>query len=116
MASFPTANQWKLLLAGVLLVGAGLLVFRQVGGSRRLPNRVRFVCVATGKTYWIDREKLASLPIPAQNPKTGEMTLLPCFEQDGIVYVSSRYQGSLAELGEKNRHVDPETLAVRTSP
>jgi hypothetical protein len=44
------------------------------------------------------------------------MTLLPCFEQDGVVYVSSRYHGSLAELGEKNRYVDPETLAVRTSP
>ncbi len=115
MASFWTSNRGRLALAGVLVAALGGLVYYQLrSGHGRLPKGVRFVCVATGKTYWLDRNKVVVLP--AENPQTGQMTLLPAYVKDGVTYVDSRYREAVIELGDQNRHVDPETLAVRTVP
>jgi hypothetical protein len=114
MARFALNKQAKTLLAVVFLLAAAVILagyFRQTAG---LPNSVNFVCVATGQKFSIDRTKLVE--IPAKNPKTGEMTLLPCVMDNGALFVSSRYRGSLEALGEKNHYVDVETLAVRSTP
>jgi hypothetical protein len=50
------------------------------------------------------------------NPRTGEATLLPCHERNGVLYINQRYGSILGDLGARNRYVDPETLAVRTPP
>jgi hypothetical protein len=75
---------------------------------------VDLVCVATGETFNIARKKL--ICIPMRNPRTGEATLLPCHQRNGVLYINRRYGPTLADLGARNRYVDPETLAVRTPP
>ncbi len=107
-------NRTKVIFAVVLLLGAGLLVFRQYSASSGpLENRLLFVCVATGDTFTLDREDVVM--IPAKNPNTDELTLLPATREDGELRVHARYRGSLQRLREKNEYVDPETLVVRQS-
>jgi hypothetical protein len=115
MAKFALNKQAKLLLAVVFLAAAGVVLIgyiRQQSGP--LASGVEFVCVQTGQTFSLARDKINQ--IPAKNPKTGEMTLLPCREENGVKYILPRYRGELTDLGDKNRVVDGETLAIRTSP
>ncbi len=102
-------------IAAVLLVFAGVflaLQFNRYRDAGLLPGKVNFVCVATGEKFAVPREQIQ---VPCRNPKSGELTLLPCYEEEGDLYVSPRYREALIGLGEKNRYVDPETLAVRTT-
>ena len=104
----------KLWLAVVILVVAAGYATYQLTRRGPVSSTVSLVCAATGKTFRMDRDEL--IMIPMRNPDTGERTLLPCHEEEGGLYVNSRYRGALDQLGENNRYVDPETLAVRTSP
>jgi hypothetical protein len=115
MARFALNNQAKTLLAVVFLVAAAVILIgylRQQSGP--LPNSVEFVCAQTGQRFSIDRTKVDQIPL--KNPKTGEMTLLPCYEENGVTLISPRYRGALEDLGDKNRSVDVQTLAVRSTP
>ena len=114
MASVFASDKVKLSFAVVLLIGAGILVVWHFSRSGPISKDVNFVCVETGKTYSLTREQAALLP--AENPQTHERTLLPCVKRDGVLYVSARYRDSLLQLGERNKYVDTETLAVRTAP
>lgn len=113
MAGFGARNRGKLsvALAVVAVLGVGVVLYAQLRGARPLPNTVKFVCVATGKTYAVSRDKIKRIPL--DNPDTGERTLLPYVERDGRLFVSEHYRESVAKLGERNRYVDPETLAVQ---
>lgn len=106
-----TGKRIKLLLAGGLLIAAAVALAFQLRPRGPLSDDVNFVCAATGKTFRLDRREVSR--IPARNPQTGENTLFPCYQSEGLWYVSPRHAGGLQELGEKNRYVDPETLAVR---
>jgi hypothetical protein len=114
---FLKANAGKVGLAGVLLVAAiGVYL---VAGSRA-PSRsekVQFVCVATGETFWLARGKSKILPLA--NPTSGAKTLVPCHKNDdGMLCVSSRCRGLVRQLEANgiNQYVDPETLLVRQNP
>ncbi len=82
--------------------------------SSPVSRSVKLVCVATGETFEMTRKEL--ICIPMRNPRTGEATLLPCHERNGVLYINRRYGPALTEIGARNRYVDPETLAVRTPP
>lgn len=115
MAGIFASEKAKLSLAVVLIIGAGGLFIWQFVGSGAIADDVNFICVATGKTFSIDRDDIKSLPV--ENPKTGERTLLPCCSRDGVLYVDARYSRLLFDkLKEKNRYVDTESLAVQTAP
>jgi hypothetical protein len=107
-------NKSKIWLSVVLLLAAGALFYYQFRGSGGLDDEVNFICVATGKMYWVDREEAPTIPV--KNPKTGDKTLLPCYLKDGVLHVSPRYRDDLMKLGEKNQYVDTDTLAGRTAP
>ncbi len=113
-------EQKKLILALVLLAAAGaiLLKFWPAGGP--LPNKVRFVCVATGERFSISRDDIPSTGFPMKNPKTGAMTLVPLMPDDGEgrLFVNPRHAGCLhdPELAKVNKYVDVQTLEVLTSP
>ncbi len=111
------SEQKKLILVVALLAGAvGIYVY--VGRSPEPLGGVRFVCVETGKTVWLDQGDIPSI-LPATNPRTGRRTLIPATERDGKIYASERYAwGLLAEpeIAEVNKYVDPETLEVLDSP
>lgn len=109
-------NAKKLLLAAVL-VGAAVVVYFSFGRSDEnpLPDRLPFVCVATGERLELSRSQFNS--IPARHPETGMATLLPVEEREGRWYVGRRYAGSLAqELKDVNKFVDARTLEVRSAP
>ena len=97
MAGFALNKQAKLLLAGVFLAAAVVIL---IGYMRRqsgpLPNSVNFVCAQTGQKFSIDRTKIDQVPL--KNPKTGEMTLVPCYVENGVTYVSPRYRGALDDV------------------
>ena len=83
------------------------------GGGQMIDARIECVCVATGETFRMDRNKMNAYP--AENPNTGERTLVPCeTREDKKLYVVPRFKSllELELLKEKNRYVDPETLLV----
>jgi hypothetical protein len=107
----------KLILAIVLLAAAVGIGVKFWPSGAPLPNSVSFVCVATGQRFSIARDKIPSL-LPAKNPRTGAMTLLPVLEQDGKVIVNPRHASCLRdpELAKVNKYVDLQTLEVLKSP
>lgn len=107
------SNSFKIFGAGVLLVVAGILVYRVATDPGPLgTNQINFICVATGDTFHIHRNEIATVPV--ENPRTHEATLVPCYEkEDGALYVSEHFRGAVEQLGEKNHYVDMSTLRVR---
>ena len=104
----------KLIIAIVCLVAAGGLYLIRGGGEKKLrPDKLPFVCVETGKIYWIKRGR--TLILPLENPDTGRRTLMPVVQKDGQWYVVRRHAGALTDLTEQglNKVVDPDTLLVR---
>lgn len=94
----------------VVLVVAGILYYRSLGGGSPVEADINFVCVDTGQTFTIDRDKITTLPL--KNPDTGKATLVPCVKRDGKLYMDGHYRGLLPDLKEVNKHVDEKTLAV----
>ena len=86
----------------------------RVASSSPISRSVALVCVATGETFKMTRKEL--IYIPMRNPRTGEATLLPCHERNGVLYINRRYGPALTHIGTRNRYVDPESLAVRPPP
>lgn len=109
-----SSQRVKLVVVAIVALAAVGLALHRAQPRGRLPDDINFVCAATGQTYKLDRDEVTR--IPARNPKTGEYTLFPCYISEGVLQVSSRHAGGLAGLGERNRYVDPETLAVRPPP
>ncbi len=104
----------KLIIAIVCLVAAGGLYVIRGGGEKKLrPDKLPFVCVETGKIYWIKRPK-GTMSFPLENPETHHRTLLPAREVDGQWFVVRRYASAMSEPAEKGwvKAVDPETLRV----
>ncbi len=104
----------KLAIAGVLLVAAAGVIYWRGGNPDALPDRITMVCAATGERFEVPRSRVTFLP--ADNPKTGQATLLPAYEKDGVWLVSGRYRSVLEQLGEQNRMIDLQTMQVRASP
>ncbi|MBN1513008.1 MAG: hypothetical protein JXB13_13415 [Phycisphaerae bacterium] len=97
------------------LVVAGLLAWRALGPAESpIGDTISFVCVATGKTYNIDRDEVESIPL--KNPDNGKATLLPCVRRDGKLIVDPHYRGALKDLAEVNQYVDTNTLEVKSAP
>lgn len=111
MASESRARWIKLASAIALFGVAGVIYYTNAHQPPLLPTEVNFVCVATGEMFRIDREKVTI--IPAQNPKSGEFTLLPCVRREDGVYVDQHYAPSIKRFAETNKHVDAKTLRVQ---
>ncbi|MGD8453788.1 MAG: hypothetical protein PVJ57_18395 [Phycisphaerae bacterium] len=109
--SLLSSQKAKFILAVVLLVVATGAIYFQVAGNSPIHDNINFVCVATGERFNLDRSTVTH--IPARNPKTGEDTLMPCSNVDGVLKVSARYRDALDQLAEKNLYVDVNTLQVR---
>lgn len=98
----------------VVLFGGAIGYWLYSRPSSPLDADISFVCVQSGKTYYFDRKDV--IEIPMRNPDTGERTLMPTYESDGITYVSARYADRLKDLAEANRYVDPATRKVKDVP
>jgi len=110
------ANAGKIALIVVLLLAAGTVFLLWGRGHSPRSGKVQMVCVATGKTFWLERAP--RIP-PVANPETGQKTLLPCYQKaDGKLYVDARYRGLIRQLQADgvNQFVDPDTLLVRAEP
>jgi hypothetical protein len=104
-------NRNKIILAVVLLVAAGSIALFSMRPSKPLSDSIKTVCAATGKVYDISRAKLTY--VPYENPSTGEKTLFPCREVDGVLVVRETFRLAVQQLGDKNKCIDPNTLTVR---
>jgi hypothetical protein len=107
----------KVVLAVVILAVAAFLTIRATRGGKDdvLLTKSGFVCVATGEIFEL---KVANVGIiPAKNPKTGQMTLVPCARgEDGKMRVSAHYRLLLRDdLKDLNKFVDAASLEV-TAP
>ena len=114
---FLKQNAGKLGLVVVLVIVA-IAIFSLAGGGGTPPRsgEVRFVCVATGETFWLDRKPRT---IPVENPDTGQMTLVPCHEnEDGTLSVSNRVRSVVEQLEKDgiNKYINPQSLTVRAAP
>ena len=107
----------KHLLAGgaVLVVGLLLFVsFRRTGSSVRLPDRIKMFCVETGEFQTKSRSEIKSLP--ALNPKTGNRSFVPCFQENGQWFVDDRYRNVISDFAGAGEQVDEETMKIMRPP
>jgi hypothetical protein len=113
LMDFLKANAGKLGLAAVLLIAAAVLYSKFGGGhGPQRSSKVPFVCVETGKIFWLPREP--RLP-PVENPDSKKRTLVPCYErEDGKLAVSERMSSVLKDLSDQglNKFVDLKTFEV----
>lgn len=112
------AQAGKLTLAVVLLLGAGAVYFVYLRQPALKPSHVRFVDISTGKIVSIHESKTPRF-MPGENPSTGERTLLPVEQEDGVLRATRRYAYHVLrdpEYAKVNRYVDPDTLEVLKEP
>jgi|GEM_PF-2784800 len=114
---FLKANAAKLSIIGVMFAVA-LVLFIVRGGDegKARTDKAQFICVSTGKIYWLKRK---ARTFPVENPDTGQLTLIPCYEsEDGVLKVAHRRGYVLDQLDKEglNQYVDTETLVVRVAP
>lgn len=108
------------LMLGLIVALAGVggySIYRAAAGPKDdFSNKVRYVCIETGKVFSFPRGE-TRIP-PLVNPDTKRATLLPCTVTDDAVSVSDRYRGALREpeLAALNKVVDLETMKVRAKP
>lgn len=111
MKNFMASPGGKAALALVLFAAAGVVAFWQWPRGP-LPEEVNFICVETGTLHYIDRDDVFG--IPANNPKTGRATLVPCYRTEaGQLAVSEHFAGTIEQLAELNHYVDPATRMVK---
>jgi hypothetical protein len=80
----------KLVVALLLLLIAGALILNQAIKPGPLKNSIMFRCVETQEVFSLNRSSINR--IPAQNPETGEFTLLPIYQdENGDWQYSPRY-------------------------
>ena len=113
-AGLPVSQKVKITVAAAVFLLAIACAGYRLAPASPISKSVQLVCVATGETFRMTRKELVYIPM--RNPRTGEATLLPCHERNGVLYINQRYGPALADIGARNRYVDPETLAVRTPP
>jgi hypothetical protein len=108
----------KIILVVALLIAASGVYWFTRRPATAVPDAIQMVCVATGERFAIARDKLPTSP-PFKNPKTGELTLLPIFEDGGKYWISARtteFIRGTGQLAKVNKYVDPETREVLTTP
>lgn len=110
-------NARLIILAVGLLVVAGAIYWYAGRSTSPLPDKVRYVCIATGEQFTFSWEKRPNTT-PGTNPKTGALTLLPVGEVDGKLMVGGSGARALQDsrFAEVNRYVDPDTLEVLAAP
>ena len=107
------ANAGKISFVAVVILAAIVIMWLQSGEGQRLPDKLQFICVSTGEVFWLDAKPRI---YPAENPKTGQRTLLPCHQNDnGSLSLKRRDRGLIEQLDKEglNQHVDLKTLVVR---
>lgn len=108
-------STWLKIGAGVVLlaIAAGVF-FIQTRDPNARSDRVQFVCVETGKTYWFKRGE-HSMVLPLKNPDTGQETLVPCSKDGDQLIVSNRCRSLVKELTKQklNKVVDSDSLVVK---
>lgn len=117
MANANKSTAIKIVAAVVILAVAGAVIYFRGRGSTALPDKLTFVCVETGKLYYLDRGP-SRVP-PVTNPDTGRDTLMPCFkDEDGSYYIRRRSSEPLGALiaANLNHCVDPKSLRVDVKP
>ena len=112
-------EQKKLTVVVVLFLVAGGVGWYFWRSGDPLSDSVKFVCVATGKTYTIGRGEMPDV-VPAENPDTHEFTLLPLSKNEaGELVINARFANELRHtptLAKVNRYVDPNTCKVLDTP
>lgn len=110
-------NARLMILAVGLLVVAAAIYWYAGRSTSPLPDKVRYVCMATGEQFTFSRAKMPN-SVPGTNPKTGELTLLPVGEVDGKLMVGGSGARAVKDprFAEVNRYVDPDTLEVLAAP
>ncbi|MBK9120599.1 MAG: hypothetical protein IPM18_13520 [Phycisphaerales bacterium] len=108
----------KLVLAIVLLTGAAAVYFFFVRQPSLLPSSIRYVDISTGKIVQIAYERIPTI-LPGENPATGERTLLPVEDDNGVLRAARRHAYHLLrdpEVAKVNKYVDPNTFEVLKEP
>lgn len=109
------AERAKIGLVLVLFGVAGFFAYRYYTRPGPISNKISLLCVATGQTFWMSRERVDEIPLA--NPRTGEKTLIPCIiKEDSTVEIREHYHGAIELVADKNKWVDPQSFAVRPPP
>ncbi len=99
-------------LAGALAcaaVAAAVGSYRAMHPAVRLASRAAMVDVTTGEVFEFDVRGGRTVMVPARNPKTGELSLVPARRENGEWFVSLP---DLAGVRAASSAIDPRTGRV----
>lgn len=110
-----SARPWQIILfiLALLVLSGGL--FLSCRGGVHLADSILMVDVKTGDRFRFDTSGKRGVTIPAKNPDTGDRTLLPIRQVDGIWVIAERYRSSIEFFEFESPVVDYETFTVSLS-
>ncbi|MCA9276097.1 MAG: hypothetical protein KDA29_08730 [Phycisphaerales bacterium] len=91
--------QIVLFLAAIAVLGFSIWKFGAGSGvESQMADSMMLVDVQTGQLFEADIRGQRGILIPAKNPDSQKVSLLPVFEEDGQWYLYERYRGVLNQL------------------
>lgn len=107
-----SAQRWKLAAAIGLFAFATFAIARIWLRPGPVSSRINFIDASTGERFSFARSEVVLVPM--KNPRTAQETLVPVdVRPDGTMVLIEHYRPVLELLGDRNRVIDPETLAIK---
>jgi hypothetical protein len=112
------AKPWQIIL--IVLAGLALAFgVWQIVFSNRISQPVGYmtVDVMTGQLYDIQKGKARGVMLPANHPETGNRTLYPVVNEDGVWKIDPAYAAHMPEaLRREAKFSSPESFQISPSP
>lgn len=92
---------WQLILIVLAIAVLGFSVWKYGGGKSpesQLANSMMLVDVQTGQRFIADISGKKSVLLPARNPDTQEVSLIPVYEEDGSWFLWERYRTAISQI------------------
>ena len=109
---------WQIILFIVAIGVLGFSVWKFGFGDSlegQMANAMIMIDVETGQLYEVDIRGKRGVLIPARNPETRDISLLPVFEQDGEWFIYERYRDALDQLEVPLEAIEGPDRAVKVN-
>ena len=92
---------WQIVLVVVALAAIAFSAFRIIGTESidsQLADSLMLVDAQTGQRYTANLKGKNAVFLPARNPETEKIALLPIYEEDGQWFVWERYRSAIDQI------------------
>jgi len=92
---------WQIVLILVAFAALGFSLIKfgfKSSPESQMANSMTLVDVQTGQRYIADLSGNNSILLPARNPETNAIALIPVYEEDGVWYLWERYRSAMDQI------------------